>query len=178
MPKLTLRRCVWTAVGLLTVVVLSTGVAYTLVRDWREAQQTAKRPLSYDENAWAEEQRAKALPEYAELRKLNAKENRPFTPATVARLGEITRHPNFFLRDNAVGFLGNTTGPARADAVKWVVPRLNDTNQFVRLAAIDVLARLDAKEHIPELLTIRDKGDEDERQLAQIALRKLGHSHQ
>jgi HEAT repeats len=174
MPKLSIRRGVWIAVALLAVVVLS-GSAYLLTRKHPTPSMPVLPPNPHARfDVRGEEQRAKTLPEHAELQ-INAKEDRPLNAAAVARLGELARHSNWWIRMKAVGALGNAPDPLRKDAADRVAPHLKDEVPFVRYQAMDALARLEAKDRIPELAAFLKSDDSDERANAKRALRRLGH---
>jgi HEAT repeats len=173
MSKLAARRSMWVGVSLLAIAVLSVS-AYLLTRKQPGPPQAPADPYArFDLRS--EQERAMALPEFAELKKLNSKENRPLSPAAIARMGELAGHANFWIRLNAVGFLGNAPDALHTDAAELVVPRLKDEVPWVRLSAMDALGRLEAKDRIPDLLAIMNSEDQDERKSAKRALQRLGH---
>jgi HEAT repeat protein len=174
MPRLSLRRGMWAALAVLTVVVCG-GSAYLLTR----THPGFRRPVAQIEkpgqpNLEAEHARAKKLPEYAELKKFLAERNN-LTPAAVARAGELTKHPNVFIRLHAIGVLGNAPEALRPDAVALVAPLLKDDTFDIRVRAMNALAGLNARDRIPELVPLLTSADSDERANARRALQTLGH---
>jgi hypothetical protein len=172
MPRLTLRRKVWGAVAVLAAVVLG-GSAYLLTAR-RPPDPGPVIPASRHDMA-GEERRAKQLPEYAELRRLGAKENRPPTPEAVARFAELAGHPNWWIRNMAVGLIGHAPPPLREAATATAASRLADPNIFVRSAAMDALGSLGARDRIPDLVALLGSADPDDRACARRTLRQLGH---
>lgn len=182
-PDPKFRRGVW--VGAIILVL----VALWLAIDWltadkpgppaaeKAAPQADARPRL---NPMGELQKARKLPEYEELRNMRVKGNRPrtLTAADVARAGELTHHPNFFIRIDSLGTLAHAPVPLQPEAVVFAAPRLHDDVSLVRFEAMDALARLMAKDYVPELAAFLTSADRDEREHARRALRHLGHPGQ
>ena len=118
--------------------------------------------------------RARQLPEHAELSRYYAKDHPPLTQAAVTRAGELTTHPNFYIRILALGVLGNSPDELKAPAAALVAARMKDENVFVRLEAMNVLGRLRAREYLPELRELLNSSDPDDRSGAKHALGMFG----
>jgi HEAT repeat protein len=135
------------------------------------------RPVMLREEDLTEEEKAKHLPEYAELKAFLRLKPQEFTPQKAARAIELSRHPKVWIRILALGALSRARDDdaLRDQAATAIVERLRDEDLMVRLAAMDALAGLGAKDRIPELLRFLDSPDRDERLGAKRALQKLGH---
>jgi len=121
-------------------------------------------------------------PEY--LAKLNQirsiqriKGTRPFTPKEMDLLRKFIRDPDLFIRVRAVtAFFWDPKDPQqRKEAIQLLRERLKDPEWLVRSYALHALARLGAKETVPDILPLLNDPHPDVRNWAQKALKQLGY---
>jgi HEAT repeat protein len=172
MQKDNLRRDVWLAVGMIAVLVI-VGWLYVLSNQADRKTQTSLAPTPIDSEI--DGAVAKPLPEFQEL-----KANFPLRPGSLkrekaVRIIELADHSNAGIRVLAGQQLGFVDDTSRGDALSILTNRLHDPNLHVRINAMDALAVLGAKDHIPELLPFLTSEDPDERACAKRALLRLGH---
>ena len=172
MQKDNLRRDVWLAIGMIAVLVI-VGWLYVLSNQTDRKTQTSQAPTPIDSEL--DVAGAKPLQEFQEL-----KANYPLRPGGLTRekavrVIELTDHPSSGIRVLAVKQLGFVDDTSRSEAISILTDRLHDPNLLVRINAMDALAVLSAKDHIPDLLPFLTSEDPDERACAKRALVRLGH---
>ena len=177
MRKLTLRQKIWSSVALLAVFVLSVA-GYLLTRSLPEPAPKAVRVERPRFDLRGEMERGKQLPEFAELNKLIAKENRPLSPEGMARAGELTTNGNVYIRMVALQALRYAPDALKPSAATLVAAGLHDENSFVRIEAMNELGMLKVKDYIPQLREFLNSADPDERTCAHRALRMIGDAPQ
>jgi hypothetical protein len=171
MPKITLRRGVWSGIALLAVIVLPISFSVIFKPPPVPSSQVSE-PSKYD--VAGDLRRAKGLPEWSELTKLIAKENRPLTSDGLARAGELTRHPNMHIQILALGTLAHSPSKLRPEAAALVAAQIKNENEFVRSEAILILGRLGIREFEPVLLDLAHSSNSNDRSQARNALKLLG----
>ncbi len=102
---------------------------------------------------------------------------RPFTPKEMALLRQFIRDPDPFIRVRAVtAFFWDPKDPQqRKEAIQLLRERLKDPEWLVRSYALHALARLGAKETVPDILPLLNDPHPDVRNWAQKALKQLGY---
>jgi hypothetical protein len=171
MPGNAQRHVVWLGLGLIALLVLL-GWAFVLTA--RHGQ-----PHSAPEPSLAEVDLdiswAKNLPEYKDLTSNYPLRPKGLTREKGARVIALTGHSSPALRGLAVRQLGYVDDDARKEALGLLSEKLEDPHSYVRISAMDALAVLRAKEHIPAILPFVDSPDFNERACARSALAQLGH---
>ena len=173
MPRNALRGVIWLGLGLIALLVLL-GWAFVITARRGEQPQPAPEPslaeLELDVS------RAMNLPEYQGLSSNYPLSPRGLTREKAVRVIDLTRHSSPALRGLAVRQLGYVDTDSREEALVILSDRLKDSHSYVRVSALDALAVLGAKEHIPAILPFLDSPDFNEQACAKRALVKLGHS--
>lgn len=104
------------------------------------------------------------------------KGKRPFTPEEMALLRQFIRDPDSLIRVRAITALWDVRdSQQRQEAIQLVRERLKDPAWVVRSYALHALARLGAKEAVPDILPLLNDPHPDVRNWAQIALKRLGY---
>jgi hypothetical protein len=173
MRKDTLRRDAWLAVGSIAVLV---AVLWVFVPFSRQVDRPQEAPASSSAEDDLDIGGAMRLPEGKELKSNYPLRPKGLTREKAVRVIELTRHSNPALRARAVGQLGFVDEDSRKEALVILSDKLRDPHSYVRIMAMDALAALDAKDHIPLLLPFLNSENSDDRACAKRALTRLGHS--
>lgn len=102
---------------------------------------------------------------------------RPFTSEEMSLLRQFIRDPDWSIRVRAVTalFWAPKDPQQREEAIRLLIERLKDPSWVVRSYALHALARLGAKEAVPEILPLLNDSHPDVRNWAKIALKRLGY---
>jgi hypothetical protein len=162
----------WVLISALVVTVAASGVGLW----WVFRPRPSPPPVSAVErdpiDLQVAERDAKKLPEFVELR---GNITRPATDEEITRIIELSRHPNAWIRVLARSRLSKVIdGPRRADAVSAVAAGLREESMAMRLASMDLLASMKAREYEGELRVFLASPDEGERGAARHALERMG----
>ncbi len=104
------------------------------------------------------------------------KGKRPFTEKEMQLLRQFARDKLFLIRRRALSALSYTPDPKqRAEAIQIAIESLNDPWMSVRVYALRLLARQNAKEAVSHILPLLNDPRPEVRQEAKKTLQKLGY---
>jgi hypothetical protein len=172
MEKDTLRRDVWLGLGLIALLV---AIGWGRVLSSRPEHQPKPMPEPSPAEVDLDIGGAMRLPEGKELKSNYPLRPKSLTREKAVRVIELTRHSSPALRGHAVRQLGFVDDDSRQEALAIVSVRLQDPHSYVRTGAMDALATLGSKEHIPAILPFLSSANSDDRACAKRALTRLGH---
>jgi HEAT repeat protein len=104
------------------------------------------------------------------------KGRRPFTEEEMKLLRQFAQDPEFTIRVRALSALSYTPDPKqREEAIQIAIRSLNDPWSSVRVYALRLLARQNAKEAIPYIIPLLRDPNEHVREQAKKTLQQLGY---